>query len=81
MRVSKGTLVRGVGRGEVPVRPYGRGSSNHSGIQDSALEAVDDAPWAARQPSRNDGTIVREGSAYLLRNPRHGKGLQACVSI
>lgn len=81
MRVSKGTLVRGVGTRELPVRPCGRGSSNHNGIGDSALEAVDDAVWAARQPSRDYETTVRGGSAHLLRDPQHIKGLQVCVFI
>ena len=81
MRVSKRTLVRGVGTREVPVRPFVQGSSNDNGIGDSALEAVNNAPWADRQLSRNDETILRDPSAHLLRNLRHRKGLQACGSI
>jgi len=81
MRESKGTIVRASSTDEVPARPYVWGSSNRSGIEDSAPEPAEDVPCGARQLPRNDETIVRDGPAHPVRTLGDMKGPQPCACI
>jgi hypothetical protein len=75
MRVSRGAFVRAFSTGQVPAQPYVRGSSNRSGIEDSALDHAEGVRQCIRWLQRDADTIVQTTSDHPVRSLLSMRGL------
>jgi hypothetical protein len=81
MRVSKGAIVRAFSTGQVPAKPYVRGSSNRNENEHSALDHAEGVRQCFRWLQWDADAIVQAAPDHPVRDLRNMKGLQPYAFI